>query len=699
MNNTLLGKSIINLKGIGPKKGEILKNEASIESIEDLLYYIPRKFLDRSQFKNIADCLLNEEVTVSGEITHIGIAGYKRKFLEVKISDGTDNLTGVFFGGRRFFQRIFNIGDSVIFSGKITFYQKKQIVHPDFDFIDISLNKEAINTGRIIPLYKSTESLKGAGFDSRGFRKIIHSALDLYLKEVKESLPPYILKKYNLMTIDKALFAIHFPESFEDADNARKRLAFNEVFFLQIYLHLSKKYVSAGYEKKRSVNSYLYEKLISDLPFTLTVDQLFVIKEIEGDLKNPMPMNRLLQGDVGSGKTIVAVAVALFAIGNKRQVALMAPTEVLAFQHYDSIKKFIPEGVSIFLLTGSMKKKEKEVIYRDSLDGNIDLLIGTHAVIQSGLEFNNLGLVIIDEQHRFGVEQRARLREKGNDPDFLVMTATPIPRSLAMTLYGDMSISYLRSKPGNRIPVKTLSYPESKLKSIYNSLEKYIGQGRQIFYILPLIEESEKIDLKSAIEVYEKLKNDILSHRRIEILHGRLKSSEKADIMNRFAGGDIDLLVSTTVVEVGIDIPNANVILIEHAERFGLSQLHQLRGRVGRGDYQSYCILLYPDKISDESKKRIDVMVETDDGFIISEEDLKIRGAGDFFGTRQHGYSNFEFADILNDGDLILNAKSEAEIIVDEIDDIERVMESFENKHYLPIIEGIRKKRIFSILS
>lgn len=732
----MLNDALTTLKGIGPKKAQILRQEAGIETVEDLLYYIPRKYVDRSYFKLIKDCFVNDLVTVSGTIRNINFSGRRKKFLEVEIDDGTDTITGVFFGGVRYFVKIFSVGDYVIFSGKINFYKKKQIVHPDFDFIDespVSAQKlvsdlnvrppsaggqqkvhtdfeqlqssntsiQPINTGRIIPLYRSTEGLKSMGFDSRGFRRIIKAALDAWLPHVAETMEADVLERLSLMGITEALHAIHFPDSFEQAEQARKRLAFNEIFFHQYYISLSRRYIRETERKTRSdIDEARYRKFISSLPFELTADQLAAVGDIRRDIASPSPMNRLLQGDVGSGKTIVAMAAVLMEVGRGHQATLMAPTEILAHQHFLNFQKYIGGDVRMVLLTGSLTRKEKQNAYAMISSGAVDLVIGTHAVIQEEVSFRELGLIVIDEQHRFGVEQRAVLREKGEDADLLVMTATPIPRSLSLTLYGDLAITSIRTMPANRLPVNTMAFAGARLKGVYNSIEKYVAQGRQVYYVLPLIEDSDKIDLKSAVKVYEHLKKEAFPELRVELLHGRMKQDERDSIMSRFKNGAIDILVCTTVIEVGIDVPNASIIVIEHAERFGLSQLHQLRGRVGRGQHQSFCILITPDDVPEESRIRIETIVSTNDGFTISEEDLKQRGAGELIGVRQHGHGGtFEFIDLSLDMDLILYAREVAERSVAGIDDIPSLWIQFRNKKYIPLLDGIRNKKILSILS
>jgi len=697
----VLNIGIASLPGIGPKKSQILKTDAGIETVEDLIYYIPRRYVDRSSFKAIRDCFVNEIVTVSGEIIDIKIAGQRKKFLEVSIDDGTDILKGIFFGGMQYFQKIFSPGDHVLFSGKINFFKYKQIVHPDFDILDYSSGSKGINTGRIVPLYPSTEALKSVGLDSRGFRRIIKNALDIHAHLIRENLSPDIIKRNNLLDLAEALNTIHFPDSFQQAEAARKRLAFNELFFLLFYLSLSKEYIKAHYEGTHYITQRgLSDEFITSLPFTLTGDQLTCIEEIRKDMLSPYPMNRLLQGDVGSGKTVVALAVSLLSVEAQCQVAFMAPTEVLALQHFQTIVKLVPDHVRCALLSGSLSLSEKRALYEKLENGSTDIVIGTHALIQESVAFKNLKLIIIDEQHRFGVHQRALLRRKGNDAHLLIMTATPIPRSLSMTLFGDLDFSSIRTKPANRIPIKTLAFPESRLPSVYNSLKKYMDQSRQIYYVLPLIEESEKIDLKSAQEVFNLLSQKIFPEKTITLLHGKMKSAEKERIMSSFREGDIDLLVSTTVIEVGIDVPNASVMVIEHAERFGLSQLHQLRGRVGRGDHQSFCVLVYPDDVPVESKKRIDIMVETDDGFIIAEEDLKLRGAGHLTGMKQHGHdADFEFTDLINDMEIITHARAEVQREMQNIQDVDKTLNAIKQNSYERILDGIRKKRILEILS
>ncbi len=691
---------VTSIKGIGPVKGRVLQEEAGIVTVEDLLYYAPRRYLDRSSIKRIIDTFAEDEVTVAGTIVSVKIVPARRRMLRVEITDGTDTLAGIFFAGLSFFEKIFVPGEFILFSGVIKVFRGKQIVHPDFDFLDDNSEYKSINTGRIIPLYRSSETLRKSGFDSRGFRRLIRSALDLYREMITDPLDSNILKKYNMLPLKQAISGIHYPDTFEHIEKCRIRLAFNEVFFMQYYMAVSRIMISNRASKPSTgFDTGLLKAFIAELSFDLTGDQQKALEEITEDLGSTVPMNRLLQGDVGTGKTVIALASALIPVSAGRQAAIMVPTEILASQHYMTALKLLPPSVKCELLSGSMKKKEKDKVYASLSTGETHIVIGTHALIQSGLKFRDLAYIIIDEQHRFGVEQRAKLRSKGEDTDLLVMTATPIPRSLSMTLYADMDVSYLRQKPLNRNIIETLSFPESRIKGIYNSISRYISQGRQVFYVLPLIEESEKVDLKSAEETYVTLKENVFPQHRTALIHGRLSQNQKDEIMDLFRKGDIDILVSTTVIEVGIDIPNANVMVIHHAERFGLAQIHQLRGRVGRGEHKSFCILIHPDNISIEAQERIRILTENSDGFSISELDLKMRGSGQLVGTKQHGLSDFEFTDLARDMDIIKSAKKEVDQIIKKHPPINSETGKIDNPHISEFMKGLRSKRILEILS
>lgn len=696
----MLGSPVTSVKGIGSVRAAVLASEAGIKTVEDLLYYAPRRYIDRSKFKRIADCIEGETVSITGIIKDVRLTRRKREILEVTVNDGSGDITILFFSGIRFFHRTFVPDEQVILSGRITYFHGLQMVHPEFDFIDRLQSDKGINTGRIIPLYRSTFELKSHGFDSRGFRRTIMLALEQYSSMITEPLSSEILDKNRLIPLHDALNWIHFPDSFENAEQARTRLAFNEIFYLQYYLALTRKKVkmnsSRGLREKRTS---MLKRYISGLEFSLTGDQEKVIDEIISDLTAEYPMNRMLQGDVGSGKTVVAIATALLCIESGDQAAIMAPTEILASQHYATAISTLPEEVKCRLITGSTPGNEKKVIMEDIKKGDCSLIIGTHSLIQDNVEFSRLGYIVIDEQHRFGVEQRAALRSKGIHPDLLVMTATPIPRSLSLTLYGDLDISCIKQKPAGRLPVNTFTFPESRLSGVYNSMRKYIEQGRQIYYVLPLIEESEKTDLKSAKEIFSHLADNIFPDKKILLMHGRLKQKEKDEIMRSFRNCEASILVTTTVIEVGVDVPNASVIIIHHSERFGLAQLHQLRGRVGRGAYQSFCVLIHSDSISAEAKERLEIMTGTDDGFLIAEKDLQMRGDGQLVGTRQHGDSGFEFMEPGRDIELITAARNDAIEMAGHITDPGNEILQISRSSGKSILRNIRTTRILSILS
>jgi ATP-dependent DNA helicase RecG len=688
---------------VGDRRARVLEGEAGIWTLEDLLFHAPRRYLDRSSLKAIRDCFEGEEVTVSGRVVEVQKGGRKKTHLRVTVHDGTDTLDAVFFAGIRFFETYFQAGDEVLLSGRITVYRsQRQITHPEFDRLNDS--DEGINTGRVVPLYPSTEKLKKQGFDSRGFRRIVHETLENHLSPLRprlnqvlplEGLPPY----------GDSLETLHFPGKIEDIEPARSRLAFHEALLLQYYLLLKK--TLRGREEGPALESPdIHERawqdvqnFINTLPFPLTGDQKAAIQEITDDMKRNYPMNRLLQGDVGSGKTLVACAAMLFASRLGLQSAFMVPTEVLARQHYATLNRFLGDHLRVEILTGTTPEKERRGIISELASGSLEVVTGTHALFQKGVSFHNLGLVIIDEQHRFGVDQRSRLLDKGHHPHQLSMTATPIPRSLSLTRYGDMEVSSIREKPAQRKKVTTHSFPESRLRGVYNSLEKYVSMGRQVFYILPLIDESEKLDLASAEKRFRELKK-IFSHRKVELLHGRVPEDRSRETMESFTRGETDILVATTVIEVGVDVPNATIIVIEHADRFGLAQLHQLRGRVGRGEHESFCILIHGEDLSETAERRIHTMLETDDGFRIAEEDLQLRGAGELIGTRQHGHAEWmQFTDLSRDSELIGRARQLAREINEKTDNPAAALEGLKQGKVPPPMEGIRTGRFRRYLS
>ncbi|NIR51401.1 ATP-dependent DNA helicase RecG [candidate division KSB1 bacterium] len=662
-NPNSLSTSVQFIKGIGEKRAKCL-HEVDVKTVLDLLYYFPRRYLDRSHITKIKDLKENDVSTVVGKVQFCGIqpGRRKRRFVLV-INDGTGLMSCVWFSRVQFWDRIFEKGETIAFGGKVGRYGRDyQMVHPEYDKLSEEGENDFLHTGRIIPLYPSNEALGKVGLDSRGFRRVLRGALKNYAHLLQETLPKYILDRQELISLRKAIENVHFPRSKNLLMAARKRLKFDELFYLELMLAYRKK----NYAIKRKGIEFLKvgdrtRELIDSLPFELTDAQKKVIREIRDDMKKETPMNRLLQGDVGSGKTLVALISMMMSIENGYQAAIMAPTEILAEQHYLTLKKFVSDlGIKVVLLIGSQKKPERREILAMVKAGKADLVVGTHALIQEGVEFHKLGLVIVDEQHRFGVLQRASLIEKGLTPDVLVMTATPIPRTLSLTLYGDLDVSILDEMPPGRKPVKTYWRSDKKRPEIYEYVKNKIEDGAQVYIIFPLVEESEKVDLNAAIESYESLNEGIFAKYNVGLLHGRMKSEEKERAMTDFKSGQMQVLVSTTVIEVGVDVPNATIMIIENAERFGLPQLHQLRGRVGRGTQESYCFLIAKFPISRDARARLDTISKTNDGFKIAEVDLKLRGPGEFFGTKQHGLPKLRIADIVKDTELLLRTRQEA---------------------------------------
>ena len=652
------------LKGVGPKRAQGLYQN-DIHTVSDLIKYYPRKYLDRTNIKKISELIVNEKAVIIAQVVSMGIKRTKRgKFFQITVTDKTHTLNCLWFHGINWIMEKFKEGDQVALFGKIEFYQGYRIIHPEFDVLDE--NDDPINTGRIVPLYASNNILKNAGFDSRGIRRLLIQVFKNLDNNFDEYFDQTILKEQGLLELSKAISLIHNPYSQDDIDNALYRLKFNEHFFLQLMKALNKKQLESLKGKAYKELGEYAATIYKSLTFQLTNSQINVLRDIRSDLKSDKPMNRLIQGDVGCGKTIVAALTAAIVVGNNAQVAIMAPTEILAEQHYNSfIKHFEKYDIRCELLISNIKTKEKNILYDDLKNGKINIIVGTHALIQSKVSFKDLGLIIIDEQHRFGVDQRKGLMEKGENPNVLSMTATPIPRTLAFTIHGDMDISWIDEMPKNRAPIKTSLVFKKNIDLVYTKMKEEMDKGHYCYVVYPLIEESDKMDLKDAKSGYEKLKDKFFKNYNLGFMHGRLSKDEKNELMNKFTSGEIQCLISTTVIEVGIDHPKATIMVIENAERFGLTQLHQLRGRVGRSSLKSFCYLIER-KQTINSEKRLKVMEQTSDGFLISDEDLKLRGPGDFFGTKQHGYINTGIINFSQDREIINRCRKKAFDIIDE---------------------------------
>ncbi len=656
---TDLNTSIKYIKGVGQKRAEALST-AGIDTVNDLLHYYPRRYLDRTTVKSIRDVKKGDQATMVGTVEVCGERqARKRKLFQAVLSDGTGMITLVWFNGVKYIKNAIQKGDRLAIHGKVEFYNGFQIVHPDFDKLDS--DADPINTGTIIPLYPLSAELKKVRIDHRIFRRIIKDIKDLF-SVIEDHFEESIINEEKLISLQTALQHIHFPESRENLHAAIYRLKFDEHFFLQLLMALRKNSYEKVGTNALTKSGPQVQQIEDGLGFELTGAQKNVIQEILEDIALPKAMNRLLQGDVGSGKTIVAIIVAATAVVNGVQVAVMAPTEILAHQHYKSFKKLLNKvHISCALLVGRQKAAERKQILTAINGGKIDIVVGTHALIQKDVEFKNLGFVVVDEQHRFGVVQRGNLLQKGLHPHLLAMTATPIPRTMAITYHGDMDLSIIDEMPKNRKPVITKIVKEDRLQNVYNFIREEVEAGRQCMVVYPLVEETEKSDLAAASEGYESLQ-DIFKGINIGLIHGRLKKNEKDAIMESYANNELNILVSTTVIEVGIDISNASVMLIEHAERYGLTQLHQLRGRIGRGSAKSYCILVERN-IRDISRKRLAIMEKINDGFVIADEDLKMRGPGKFFSTEQSGFFKHKIADMVTDGPIIRQAREIAQNI------------------------------------
>ncbi len=662
-----LDTSVSILSGVGSRRAEILVAH-QIVYIRDLLYYFPRRHLDRTTVTPIRKLVRDESHSIIGQVETFGEKSTRRgKIFQVIISDGTGLLILTWFNGIRYVKHLFKIGDRLAVHGKIEWYNGFSIIHPEFDKLEE--NDDLLSTGSVIPLYPLTHELRSAGIEQRVFRKMMREVLKS-VQPARDIFTDAFLKDYNLVSLSEALQQIHFAENIERLKTAIQRLKFDEHFFLQLLMALRKTSLKQTATRSLPDIGPYFRTIADSLPFDLTKAQKKVLKEIHEDMKKNVAMNRLLQGDVGSGKTIVAILSSVLAVGNNVQVAIMAPTEILANQHYQSfVKELNKAKIPCTLLVGNMKKSERQSILDGLKNGKIPIVIGTHALIQEYVEFKELGLVIVDEQHRFGVLQRGKLLDKGLNPHFMAMTATPIPRTLAITYMGDMDLSIIDEMPANRIPVVTKVVKPARLPKVYAFIKDEIKAGRQCMVVFPLVEESEKTDLAAAVENHRELNEKIFYDLDVGLVHGRMKGKEKNAVMAKFELNEISILVSTTVVEVGVDIPNATVMLVEHADRFGLTQLHQLRGRVGRGSDKGYCILVHRHE-SDKSRLRLATMETTNDGFQIADEDLKLRGPGDFFGLRQSGFIQYKIANMITDGSIIRQARKAAFTMVETDPDL-----------------------------
>ncbi|RFZ83180.1 ATP-dependent DNA helicase RecG [Mucilaginibacter terrenus] len=664
MNSQHFQTPVEYLKGVGLARAEVLKKELGIFIFEDLLKHFPYKYIDRTRFYKIRD--INPEmpyVQVLARLVSKEVLGEKHtKRLVVQAKDDTGYIELVWFQGIKWIEKTLVPGKVYVLFGKPgSFNGKPQMAHPE---VEIYSSKEFKQKGNLTlqPAYNSTEKLKQFSLDSKGLQKLISSLLDMHAKDIQENLPLYILNKFKLAGRAESYKNIHFPDNQTQLNEATYRLKFEELFFLQLKLLKNKLLRTQKFKGNvfASVGHYFNDFYSNKLPFELTDAQKRVLKEIRIDTQRGVQMNRLLQGDVGSGKTVVALMSMLIAIDNGFQACIMAPTEILANQHYQTISSLIGDKfLEIALLTGSVPQKKRKIIHEKLENGSLKILIGTHALIEDKVQYQNLGLVVIDEQHRFGVEQRAKLWRKNIiPPHVLVMTATPIPRTLAMTLYGDLDVSVIDQLPAGRKPIETRHYYEAQRLRMFGMMKQEITKGRQIYVVYPLIEESEKLDLKSLMDGVEIMSREFpLPQYRISVVHGRLSAADKDFEMQRFIKSETHIMVATTVIEVGVNVPNASVMVIENAERFGLSQLHQLRGRVGRGAEQSFCILMSKDKLSNDGRVRLNTMVKTNNGFEIAEIDMQLRGPGNIEGTQQSGVLDLKVADLATDQQLLIQAR------------------------------------------
>ena len=657
-NSNTLDTPIQFIKGVGPKRAEVL-HSLGISTIKDLLYYFPRKYVDRTSLSTIGSIQEGDEVNLVGRVKSVNLRRMKKgNFVTANVADHTGSVRLMWFNAADYIHQSLKVGDLLTMHGKVAAYKgSHQIVHPEYD--KLNANEISLTTGFIIPVYPLTDDLKKSGLENRNLRKIIYLALQS-VENIDDHFDTDLREQFDIQDLNTALRNIHYPKDFVSLEKSVHRLKYDEHFFLQLLLAKRKSKIKENKYDSIKFKTKSYNKILKNLHFELTGSQQLSLREIVDDFLSENPMNRMIQGDVGCGKTIVSILASAIVVDNNYQVAIMAPTDLLSKQLFKNFKsQFESIGVECTLLVGSLKPKEKNKVLGEIKSGKSNIIIGTHALFQKDVIFNNLGFVVIDEQHRFGVNQRQKLLSKSNNPNLMAMTATPIPRTLAITYNGDMDLSIIDELPKNRPDIHTSFIEKENLSTAFNFIREKVEDGGQTIIVYPLINESEKQDLSAAVESYEYLRDNIFPDLTVGLMHGKLEDENKNLEMKNFMKGEIDILVSTTVVEVGIDNPNVNVMLINNSERFGLSQLHQLRGRVGRGTMESYC-LLCSDSESPKTKERLSIIVNSRNGFEIADEDLKLRGPGEFFGEKQSGFVKFKIADLITDGPIIRDARMKA---------------------------------------